>query len=244
MPRMTEANPADHGPSPASQPTTPPDARYIHIRRSHLYAALIPLAFAAGLASGYLAWGRTPSTPAAALPQGEPQRYDVSVDDDPSIGPADAPVTIVEFSDFNCPYCRRFHLDTFPELMAAYPDQIRFVYRDFPITSAESTVAAQAANCAGRQGKYWEFHDILFSGELGLGRAAYEAYAEQLGLDGEAWAACLDAGEELEEVQADARTASQLGVTGTPTFFVNGLPLVGAQPLAQFSALIEGELAR
>ncbi|HET7011032.1 MAG TPA: thioredoxin domain-containing protein [Anaerolineales bacterium] len=231
---------------PASTPDSPvetlPDAGYIHIRRSHLYAFLIPLAFAAGLASGYLAWGRR--VPTAAPPAANaPQRFDVSVDDDPSLGPDDAPVTIIEFSDFNCPYCRRFHVETFPGLMEAYEGKIRFVYRDFPITSAESSVAAQAANCAGRQGKYWEFHDALFSGSLGLSRDAYQGYAGQLGMDVTALNACLDSGDELAEVQSDARAASQLGVTGTPTFFVNGLPLVGAQPMEQFSLLIEGELA-
>jgi protein-disulfide isomerase len=91
---------------------------------------------------------------------------------------------------------------------------------------------------------YWEYHRALFSGELGHDRNAFEGYADQLGLDLEAWALCLDSGDEAEEVQADAIEASQLGVTGTPTFFVNGLPLVGAQPLAQFSAIIEAELAR
>ena len=238
---------ADNTAPPAVSPAVPPEAvhdpRYIQIKRSHLVLALVPLAFATGLASGYIAWGR--SSPPAALP--EPgltasQRYDVSADDDPSLGPADAPVTIVEFSDFNCPYCRKFHQETFPSLMAAYEDRVLFVYRDFPITSAESFVAAQAANCAGRQGAYWPFHDALFSGSQGLGRTAYEAYAQQLGLDVQALGACLDSGEEATEVTSDARAASDLGVTGTPTFFINGIPLVGAQPITEFSRVIDTEL--
>jgi protein-disulfide isomerase len=247
LPTEPTALPDRVSPPPAAPHEGEPagDPGFIHIRRSHLYVALIPLAFVAGLAAGYLAWGRAAATAVvAAADPGAPQRFDVSVDDDPALGPSNAAVTIVEFSDFNCPYCRKFHLETFPDLMAAYPDQIRFVYRDFPITSAESTIAAQAANCAGRQGKYWEFHDALFTGTLGLGRQAYEGYAGELGLDVTALAACLDSGDELEEVQSDARAASQLGVSGTPTFFVNGLPLVGAQPMAQFSQLIEAELAR
>lgn len=238
---------ADNAAPPAVSPAAPPEAGrdpgYIQIKRSHLVLALVPLAFAAGLASGYLAWGRS-SAPADPPEPGlaASQRYDVSADDDPSIGPPDAPVTIVEFSDFNCPYCRKFHQETFASLMAAYEDQVRFVYRDFPITSAESFVAAQAANCAGRQGEYWAFHDALFSGGMGLGRAAYEGYAGQLGLDVQALGACLDSGEEASEVTSDARAASELGVTGTPTFFINGIPLVGAQPITEFSRVIDAEL--
>ena len=235
--------PATSGTVPAAPPEAVRDTRYIQIKRSHLYAALIPLAFVTGLASGYVAWGRTPlPSTLEESPAGAPQRLDVSSDDDPFLGPADAPVTIVEFSDFNCPYCRKFHEETFQPLLTAYGDQVRFVYRDFPITSAESFVAAQAANCAGRQGAYWPFHDALFSGDQGLGRAAYEVYAEQLGLDVQALGACLDSGEEAAEVTSDARAASDLGVTGTPTFFINGIPLVGAQPITEFSRVIDAEL--
>lgn len=208
--------------------------------------ALVPLACAVGLAAGYLIWGRStpaPAGPAAvAAAPGAPQRLPVSTDDDPALGPIDAPITIVEFSDFNCPYCRKFHLETFGPLLALYPDQIRFVYRDFPITSAESSIASQAANCAGAQDAYWEFHDLLFSGDLGLSRDAYSGYASQLGLDVEGLNACIDDGSQAAEVEADARAAAELGVNGTPTFFINGIPLVGAQPLVQFRSVIDGEL--
>jgi protein-disulfide isomerase len=237
--------------APAPAPTVAPPAGgddFIHLRRSHLVLALIPLSCAAGLALGYLFWGRPNAAPEtlaaadAAQPGGVPQRFDVSVDDDPSTGPEDAPITIVEFSDFNCPYCRKFQGETFPALMATYPNQIRFVYRDFPITSAESFVAAQAANCAGRQGAYWDFHDALFSGQAPLGRETYDTYAAQLGLDVEALNTCIDEGGEAAEVEADARAAAALGVNGTPTFFINGIPLVGAQPLVNFRSVIDGEL--
>lgn len=239
--------------NPAPQETTPAaegkSGEFITLRRSHLMLALVPVAWVVGLAFGYLIWGR--SSPAAESVAGSPldgspaegtQRFQVSADDDPALGPVDAPIEIIEFSDFNCPYCRKFHVETFPLLMAAYPDQIRFVYRDFPVTSAESYVAAQAANCASRQAAYWEFHDALFSGEFGLGREAYEGYAERLGLDVEALGACLDEGAEAAEVESDARAAAALGVNGTPTFFINGIPLVGAQPLISFRSVIDGEL--
>lgn len=239
--------------SPAPDPTSPAEDRsddFITLRRSHLVLALVPLACVVGLAFGYLIWGRSSSTPTviAGAPSasdpssGPPQRFEVSADDDPAQGPSDAPIEIVEFSDFNCPYCRKFHLETFPLLMAAYPDQIRFVYRDFPVTSAESYIAAQAANCAGRQDAYWEFHNALFTGEFGLGREAYDGYAERLGLDVAALGACLDDGGEGPEVESDARAAAALGVNGTPTFFINGIPLVGAQPLISFRSVIDGEL--
>jgi Thioredoxin len=143
-------------PPPSSEPPAgdPPDD-VIRFKRSRFYAALLPVAFVTGLAAGFLIWGRGgtnagagPNTAAIATPQ----RLQVSADDDPYLGPAGAAVTIVEFSDFNCPYCRQFEQTTFPELMRAYPDKIRFVYRDFPVTSQESYYAAQAAECAGDQG--------------------------------------------------------------------------------------------
>jgi protein-disulfide isomerase len=201
------------------------------------------------LAAGFLAWGRTDPTVAAQgpvananpAPVGE-TRMDVEIDDDPALGPEDAPITVVEFSDFNCPYCQKFHAETFQALLDAYPDQIRFIYRDFPITSQESFRAAQAAECAGKQDAYWQFHDALFSGSAGLGMEAYQQYAEQLSLDVDDLVSCIEDEEFAAEVEADARYAAELGVTGTPTFFINGVPLVGAQPLSRFTQVIDNEL--
>lgn len=211
--------------------------------RKWIVWALIPAAFAIGLGVGYLAWGEAAAELAEAkAAAGQPRRIEIGTEGDPSIGPADAPVTIVEFSDFNCGFCQRFHTQTFPELMAAYPDMIRFVYRDFPVTSQESYYAAQAGECADEQGAFWEFHNLLFDGGLGLGTEAYAAYAEQLGLDGEALLQCVADGTYAAEVEDDARFAAGIGVSGTPTFFINGLPMVGAQPLAQFQRIIDAEL--
>jgi protein-disulfide isomerase len=211
--------------------------------RKWIVWALIPVAFALGLGVGYFAWGKAAAELAAAkAAAGQPRRFEIGTEGDPYLGPADAPITIVEFSDFNCGYCKRFHLQTFPELMAAYPDQIRFVYRDFPVTSQESYYAAQAAQCAGDQGAFWEFHNLLFEGELGLGTEAYSAYAEQLGLDPQALLTCITDGTYAGEVEEDARFAAGLGASGTPTFFINGLPMMGAQPLEQFQQVIDAEL--
>ncbi len=234
----------DSLPAPLADPSAPGET--VHAPRTpRLLAVLVPIAFAAGLGLGFLVWGRgSQSLALAPTPTGEIHRYDVSVDDDPSLGPTDAPITIIEFSDFNCPYCRRWHEQAFPALMAAYPDQIHFVYRDLPVVGggAVGLEAAQAANCAGDQGAYWEFHNLLFSGTFGLSRDAYRQYAAALGLDPQALAECIDTGYHEAEVQADLQYALQMGVSSTPTFFVNGIAIVGAQPAQVFQQVIDMEL--
>jgi protein-disulfide isomerase len=246
-------------------------------KRSHLYAALLPLTFVIGLSVGYLFWGRGTGPSAASQPQvvvitqiapqqeneaqagAQPQptaetaaeqaqnvkRYDVPEDDDPSIGPANAPITIIEFSDFECTFCQKWHAETWTQLVENYGDQIRLVYRDFPLTSihGNATPAAAAANCAAEQNAYWEFHGKLFSNEYRLSKSTYEQYASDLSLDLEAFVECIDSGRHNDEVQADFEYASNLGVRSTPTFFVNGIPLVGAQPFEVFKDLIDKELA-
>jgi protein-disulfide isomerase len=172
-------------------------------------------------------------------------RYDVPVDDDPFYGPEDAAITLIEFSDFECPFCRKWHAEVFQRLLETYPGQIRFVYRDFPLTSIHpnSFSAAEAANCAGDQGVYWPYHEQLFSMQLGLGKDAYQQYAEQLGIDMNTFNACIEDGKYKEEIQADFEYAAQLGVRSTPTFFINGIALVGAQSFEVFQQVIEKELA-
>jgi len=250
---MTEENPTPEivETSAAAEAAAPAEKSVVAIPRRPLYAVLLPLAFVAGLAAGYVFWGRPGAQPApaavAAAEESVPlepgqMRFEVEVDDDPALGPPDAPVTIIEFSDFHCPYCVRFQAETFPALMAAYPDQIRFVYRDFPVVGGYE--AAQAAECADEQGGFWPFHDLLFSGEYSDWTSdTYRAYAEQAGLDADELLACIDSGQMAAEVEADARYAAGLGVTGTPTFFINGVPLVGAQPLQAFQQVIDAELA-
>lgn len=172
-------------------------------------------------------------------------RYDVPVDDDPSLGPEQAPITLIEFSDYECPYCRKWYTEVFSQLMATYPDKVRFVFRDFPLSSihANAAPAANAANCAGEQGNYWDFHNKLFDMELGLSKDAYLQYASQLGLDEKAFQECVESERYKEEVQADFDYAANLGVRSTPTFFINGIAVVGAQPFEVFQQVIEKELA-
>lgn len=209
---------------------------------SPLIHLFIPVAFFLGLGGGYLLWGGKQASDAAGTDQ--VRRVDVSTDDDPSIGPEDAPITIIEFSDYQCPYCQTWYQQVFEQLLASYPNQIRFVYRDLPLSGhPEAIPAAEAADCAGEQGAYWKYHDALFSGQYDLNRAAYEQYAADLGLDAKAFTTCLDSHRYQDEVQADARDAARVGINSTPTFVVNGRVLIGALPFANFQAVIDEELA-
>jgi protein-disulfide isomerase len=231
------------------------------VKRSHFYALFVPLAFLLGLTVGFLAWGQGPaSTPAAANPSGGAEsssaediasqladlpRYDVEISAaDPSLGEANAPITIIEFADFECPFCQRHAQQTHGRLLEAYGDQIRFVYKDFPLSSLHPNAysAAIAGQCANEQGLFWEYHDLLFSGRLGLGREAYEMYAQEAGLDGAEFTDCLDEDRYAEAVQADYNQAVQLGISSTPTFFVNGIAVVGAQDYSLFAQIIDYEL--
>jgi protein-disulfide isomerase len=170
---------------------------------------------------------------------------DPATDDDPSLGPENAPVTIVEFSDYQCPYCVRWHDEVLARLLADYDGQIRFIYRDFPLSGhPEAQPAAEAANCAGDQDAYWEFQDAIFSNEYGYGRSAYEQYAADLGLDTDEFTACLDDRRHQAEVREDYSDALRLGVQSTPTFFINGIQVVGAQPYETFQQMIDSELAQ
>ena len=208
---------------------------------SPFFYLFIPVAFVLGLGSGYLLWGHTTTQVAADTPG--VQRVTVSTEGDPSIGPADAPITIVEFSDYQCGYCRKWNDQVFQALMDNYPNQIRFVYRDFPIFGDSSEAAAEAAACAGDQGIYWKYHAALFSGQYPLGRAAYEQYASDLGLETAAFRACLDDHRSLAEIKADAADATRLGLNSTPSFVINGRIVIGALPFEDFKTIIDEELA-
>ena len=133
----------------------------------------------------------------------------------------------------------------YSQLIETYGEQIRFVYRDFPLASIHSNAnsAANAANCAHEQGVFWEYHDMLFSMEQGLGNGAYLDYASQLDIDQADFQECLDSSRYEAEVQADFDFAAELGVRSTPTFFINGIAVVGAQPFEIFQQVIERELA-
>ncbi|NMB69415.1 MAG: thioredoxin domain-containing protein [Chloroflexi bacterium] len=219
------------------------------------------LAFGLGLGTGYLVWGKDAATaagpaaatqaPAAAQAEADlpdtPQqvtRYDIPVDGQPALGPADAPITLVAFSDNECPFCLKWYAETWPLIQQNYGDRVRLVFRDFPLPNhPNAQPAAEAAACAFEQGKYWEFQDLIFNNTGILGDATYLKFAQQIGLDEAAFKTCYDEGRYRDDVTTDRDWASELGVSSTPTFFINGIALVGAQPYETFQQVIEMELA-
>jgi protein-disulfide isomerase len=171
------------------------------------------------------------------------ETYRISVSGAPARGPADAPVTIVEFSDFQCRFCVRAQ-DTLAEVEALYPGRVRVVFRNNPLDPEDSTMAAEAAFAAHAQGRYWAMHDRLFANPVRLTRAVVEGYALELGLDLARFRRELDERVHRDAVLRDSKLSTWLGLASTPMFFVNGRPIKGAQPLSVFTSIIDDELAR
>ncbi len=174
----------------------------------------------------------------------EPLRVQVDEGGAPALGPANAPVTIVEFSDFECPFCRTLARNL-AEVMKQYGDRVRRVYRQFPLESIHrnAMAAAKASICAGDQGKFWVMHGLLFEGGP-LEEANLLEKAAKAGLEAGPFKACLASQAAENRVRADLETATALGVSSTPTFFVNGRPMLGALPAAEIGRVIEEELGR
>ncbi|MBI4021357.1 MAG: DsbA family protein [Candidatus Aenigmarchaeota archaeon] len=172
-------------------------------------------------------------------------------DNDPVLGSDDAPVTIIEFSDFQCPFCGRFYDQTELQLKQDYVDtgKLRIIYRDFPLSfHPEAQPAAEAAECANEQGKFWEFHDKIFENQATMSAAAYKQWASDLGMNVDQFTSCVETGKYRSEVQADLDAGVAAGVSGTPTVFVGktggqGVKIVGAQPYDTFKGAIESFLA-
>ena len=161
----------------------------------------------------------------------------------PERGPAKAPVTIIEFSDYECPFCKRAE-PTVEKVMLAYKDQIRLVFRDFPLAMHQhARGAAEAAGCANAQGKFWEYHSKLFSAK-DIAPDKLKALAGESGLDQSKFDQCFDKTEFKAAIDKDIADGNQAGVTGTPAFFINGRMLSGAQPFEKFKEVIDDELAR
>jgi protein-disulfide isomerase len=176
----------------------------------------------------------------------EPPRQQVAIGpDDASVGPATAPVTIIEFSDFQCPFCQRV-MPTLKQLRDKYGDRVRVVWKDFPLTSIhpQAFKAAEAGNCAREQGKFWEYHDRLFSNQQALQPEFLKKYAADAGLDAAKFNACLDTAKYSDRVQEQMGIGTGLGVQSTPSLFVNGRLVAGAQPLEVFESIIDEELER
>lgn len=173
----------------------------------------------------------------------EPQRVAVDSSGHPALGGKNAPVTIVEFTDFQCPFCKKTE-DTLKQLRAKYGDKIRLVHMDFPLPfHSHALDAAKGARCANEQGKFWQFHDALFANQSKLAPADLKATAKTLGLNTDQFDACFDKAKYESQIKTDVAAGEKVGVDGTPAFFIDGRPLTGAQPIPKFEEIIDDELA-
>jgi protein-disulfide isomerase len=190
--------------------------------------------------------------------QPNPNPVKISLDNDAVKGNKDAPISIIEFSDFQCPFCARFHSQTLPLIIEQYVDtgKVKFVYRDFPIQGSHpnAMAAAVSSECANEQGKYWEYHDILFQQqgmwnnlEVDTAIEIFKEYAVDLDLKSEQFEECLDSGKYISEVNQDLNDGQNYGVTGTPGFFIGNedigfVKVNGAQPFETFKRVIDSQL--
>lgn len=195
---------------------------------------------------------QAPSQPNQAVPTPAPgQKVDVGVGRLETLGNKNAKVTMIEFSDFQCPFCRSFWRDTFTQIKKEYIDtgKVRFAYRHLPLGFHPGAIpAAEATECANEQGKFWEMHDKIFQEQdkQGTGTIQFtiddvKKWAKDIGLNLDS---CLDSKKYAKNVTEDEQTAQKIGATGTPTFVINGQLVVGAQPFASFKTLIDAELAK
>ena len=188
-----------------------------------------------------------PTNPSNPTVPTQPTQVSASVDDDAILGNKNAPVTIIEFSDYQCPFCERFWSQTLPQLKKEYIDtgKVRFVYRDFPLESIHPNAlpAAIATECVKKKGgdaAFWKMHDKIFGNQQSLNAANLKAWAKEIGVNIDT---CLDNQETLADVRKDMTDAQAAGTQGTPYFVINGKPLSGAQPFESFKAAIDAELA-
>jgi protein-disulfide isomerase len=176
----------------------------------------------------------------------DPPRQEVAVAaDDPALGGSGAAVTLIEFSDFQCPFCARV-VPTLKQVHAAYGDRVQIVWKDFPLTSIHPLAfkAAEAGQCAREQNKFWEYHDQLFANQQALEPESLKKYAVAAGLDAPKFNACLDSAKFASRVQGQIEAGNELGVSSTPSIFINGRLISGAQPYEVFTAIIDEELER
>ena len=186
-------------------------------------------------------------TPIPTVPVGLPPRVNVDIGDSPFLGDEDAPVTIIEFSDFECPFCARWYIDTKSQIDEQYikMGKVKLVYMHYPLSfHPQAEPAALASECAYEQGKFWEFHDLIFENQRVISDANYKKWAADLGLDQAQFDDCYDSKKYQADVQDDFNKGQRAGVRGTPGFFVNGRLVSGAQPFSVFQQAIEAELNR
>jgi protein-disulfide isomerase len=226
----------------------------ITLRRAHIrLAAVLLLGFVLGYGAATLRDRKlpegppvasrgsvSPETPPETLPAAaEPIRVDVA--GRPAWGPQRAAVTVVEFTDYQCPFCARHFRETYDQILAANPGRVRYVIRNFPVTTLhpDAQKAAEAAECALDQGKFWEYHKALFERSPKLPLDSLKGIAARLGLNRSKFEGCLDSGKKAPVILHDVQDGQRYGVRGTPTFFINGRIVVGAQPITVFQAAID-----
>jgi protein-disulfide isomerase len=175
----------------------------------------------------------------------QPVAFDLDLAGRPTLGNVDSLVTVVEMTDYECPFCRRHHSQVLPALLAEYGDRIRYVAVNFPLTSIHplAFTAAQAAECSHDQGRFWDYNEALFSSPDSLVPDTLVAIAAGLGLDVPAFTRCLETESKRDLVVSDIQNGQRFGADGTPTFFINGKRLVGARPIEIFRQAIDAELA-
>jgi protein-disulfide isomerase len=183
--------------------------------------------------------------PAVTVMMEAPRRTIEVASTDPALGSASAPVTIVEFSDFQCPFCQRA-TPTLKKIQETYGDKVRLVWKDFPLTQIhkEAFKAAEAAHCAGEQGRFWPYHDRLFANQQALDLEALKRYASETALDAAKFEQCLSTSKYAERVNTGIAEGTSLGVSSTPTVFINGRMMAGAYPYEAFASIVDEELAR
>jgi len=179
---------------------------------------------------------------AATRPPAPDPSLPALVAEEVSKGPAEATVTITEYGDFNCPSCRQYHqLGIIDQVLAQFPGEVRFVWRHFPVITPSSPDLAEAAECAADQGAFWEFHDLLFDASP-TGKGQMVGFAEQLGLDIEAFSQCFESGGYREAVEDQMREAFGFGFRGTPSFMINDTPLAGPPTFNLLMSLVQDQL--
>jgi protein-disulfide isomerase len=204
--------------------------------------------------------GADATNPLAAQPPAAPSVNTAAImklgANDAVLGNDNAPVTLIEYGDYQCPYCGQFFAQTEPSIISAYVNtgKVRMVFRNFAFLGAESTAAAEAADCAQDQGKLWQYHDALYAAKVGdaekggaeddgfFNRALFLQLAQKTGLDIPTFTSCMDSNKYASQVASDTQAASALGVNSTPTFFVNGTQILGAEPYATFEEVINAAL--
>ena len=206
--------------------------------------ALVPPTTRAPVDSGPTARAAAIAAAKPAPPAPDTARKVIDVAGRPTRGPVSAPVTIVEFTDYECPFCRQYFAQTLPAIMEKYGSRVRYVVMNYPLESlhAHANGASQAAECAADQGKFWEYHDALFVAPS-LTRRNLRRLAGKVKLDRKAFGTCLDSGAKTKLVQAHVALGTSLGVTGTPSFFINGHMIEGALPLPLLEQAIDSAFA-